>query len=69
VTDFTARLQTSGHFLHPVEIVSTATEAIDEVQVVRFVVKAEAAPPAAPADAAMATQPGPAGLHSTQAGG
>lgn len=45
VTDFTERLQTSGYFLRPVEIVSTATEAIEEVGVVRFVIKAEAVPP------------------------
>lgn len=45
VTDFTERLQTSGYFLRPVEIVSTATEAVEEVGVVRFVIKAEAVPP------------------------
>ncbi len=52
VTDFTERLQSSGYFLRPVEIVSTATEAIDEVGLVRFVVKAEVVPPQSPADAA-----------------
>lgn len=50
VTDFTERLQTSGYFLRPVEIVSTATEAIDEVGVVRFVIKAEAVPPQSASD-------------------
>lgn len=51
VTDFTERLQSSGYFLRPVEIVSTATEAIDDTPVVRFVVKAEVVPPQSPADA------------------
>lgn len=52
VTDFTERLQTSGFFLRPVEILSTATESIDDVGVVRFVIKAEAVPPQLPAEAA-----------------
>lgn len=56
VTDFTERLQTSGYFLRPVEIVSTATEAIDDVGVVRFVIKAEAVPPQSASDAV--TTPG-----------
>src|SRR5690606_11993207 len=50
VTDFTERLQTSGYFLRPVEIVSTSTEAIDEVGIVRFVIKAEAVPPQSASD-------------------
>ncbi len=61
VTDFTERLQSSGYFLRPVEIVSTATEAIDDTPVVRFVVKAEIVPPQSPTDAA--------GAPSTVAGG
>lgn len=50
VTDFTERLQTSGYFLRPVEIVSTSTESIDEVGIVRFVIKAEAVPPQSASD-------------------
>jgi len=52
VTDFTERLQSSGYFLRPVEILSTATEAIDDTPVVRFVVKADVVPPQSPDDAA-----------------
>ncbi|MFO7302961.1 MAG: PilN domain-containing protein [Acidobacteriota bacterium] len=62
VTDFTERLQTSGYFLRPVEIVSTATEAIDDVPVVRFVVKADVVPPQSP------TESGAVGA-ATMAGG
>jgi Tfp pilus assembly protein PilN len=54
VTDFTERLQTSGFFLRPVEILSTATESIDDVALVRFVIKAEAVPPQSPAEASTA---------------
>ena len=68
VTDFTARLQTSGYFLHPVEIVSTSTEAIDDVPIVRFVVKAETAPPAPSADALVAVPSGNAALNAPRAG-
>lgn len=64
VTDFTERLQTSGYFLRPVEIISTSTEAIDEVPVVRFVVRAEVVPPQSPAEAAATP-----GLAPTIAGG
>lgn len=52
ITDFTERLQNSGYFLRPVEILSTSTEAIDDVALVRFVVKAEVVPPQSPAEAA-----------------
>jgi type IV pilus assembly protein PilN len=45
VTDFAARLQESGLFRHPVEILTTVTEVVDETTVVRFSVKAEALPP------------------------
>jgi type IV pilus assembly protein PilN len=51
VTDFTERLQVSGFFKRPVEILSTGTELIDETEVVRFVVKAEPVPPQAPGTA------------------
>jgi type IV pilus assembly protein PilN len=45
VTDFTERLQNSGLFRHPVEILTTLSETVDETSVVRFSVKAEALPP------------------------
>jgi Tfp pilus assembly protein PilN len=44
VTDFTERLQSSGFFKRPVEILSTGTETIDETDVIRFSVKAEPVP-------------------------
>jgi type IV pilus assembly protein PilN len=46
VTDFTERLQNSGLFEHPVEILTTATETVEETTVIRFSVKAEAVKPA-----------------------
>jgi type IV pilus assembly protein PilN len=64
ITDFTERLQNSGYFLRPVEIMSTATEAIEETPVVRFVVKAEVVPPQSPVEAAAAP-----GASPTIAGG
>jgi len=58
VTDFTQHLQNSGLFRHPVEILTTSTEMIDETNVVRFSVKAEAVRPAVPT-AAVATAAAP----------
>jgi type IV pilus assembly protein PilN len=52
VTDFTERLQDSGYFKKPVEILATSTEVIDETNVVRFSVKADAVPSSPPAGAA-----------------
>ena len=50
VTDFTQRIQNSGLFKPPVEILTTTTELVEEVPVVRFAIKADAAAaPAAPA--------------------
>jgi type IV pilus assembly protein PilN len=57
VTDFTERLQSSGYFKKPVEILTTATDAIDDIEVIKFSVKADAVsqqsldpePPAVPA--------------------
>ena len=43
VTDFVERLQDSGIFDRPVDIVSTGTEQLDEISVVRFAVKSQAA--------------------------
>jgi type IV pilus assembly protein PilN len=57
VTDFTERLQNSGYFQKPVEILTTSTEAIDDATVVKFSVKADAVAtqPAAGAAAGAAT--------------
>ena len=52
VTDFAERLQNSGVFDRPVEIVTTSMELVDELSVVRFALKAQAfgtTPPAAAA--------------------
>jgi Tfp pilus assembly protein PilN len=59
VTDFAEFLQNSGLFLRPVEIVTTLDEPVEEQQVVRFVMKAEAAPPAPAAPAAAITSAAP----------
>jgi type IV pilus assembly protein PilN len=51
VTDFAERLQVSGIFDRPVEIVTTSMENVDEASVVRFALKAWAVgttPPAQP---------------------
>lgn len=52
VTDFTERLQNSGYFQKPVEILATTTEVIDETSVIHFIVKADAVTPQPPAGAA-----------------
>jgi Tfp pilus assembly protein PilN len=67
VTDFTQRMQNSGQFKPPVEILTTTTELFEEVSVVRFAIKAEAALAATPAPvpaapASTATVPGQAGM-------
>ncbi len=42
LTDFVDRLQTSGRFQHPVDIVTTNMETVQETSVVRFALKAAA---------------------------
>ena len=42
LTDFVERLQTSGRFEHPVDIVTTNMETVQEQSVVRFALKAAA---------------------------
>lgn len=42
LTDFVERLQTSGRFLRPVDIVTTSMEIVQEASVVRFALKAAA---------------------------
>jgi len=61
VTDFAERLQTSGLFKRPVEIVTTVDEVFEQTDVVRFVIRAEATGPLAPLaepGASAPTQPG-----------
>jgi type IV pilus assembly protein PilN len=50
VTDFAERLQTSGLFKRPVDIVTTVAEVFEQANVVRFVVRAEADGVIAPVD-------------------
>lgn len=42
LTDFVERLQTSGRFVHPVDIVTTNMETVQDQSVVRFALKASA---------------------------
>jgi type IV pilus assembly protein PilN len=62
VTDFAERLQTSGLFKRPVEIVTSVAETYEQVDVVRFLVRAQAtgsiAPIADPAQPAGPSRPG-----------
>lgn len=55
VTDFVERLQMSGAFERPVEIVTTGMELVDESSLVRFAIKAQAAGTSEAAAAAAAT--------------
>ena len=66
ITDFAARMQVSGLFKHPVEILTTSTETYEDITVVKFAIKAEAIPPAPStglpgpsASSALATTPAP----------
>jgi Tfp pilus assembly protein PilN len=53
ITDFAQALQVSGFFKMPVEIVTTLMEAVEDANVIRFVLKAEpAAGPVVPATGA-----------------
>lgn len=61
VTDFAETMQTSGLFKMPVEILSTTSEVVEEMDLVKFAVKAEPLKPAAPVTApATGTTPVPA---------
>jgi type IV pilus assembly protein PilN len=42
LTDFVDRLQTSGRFEHPVDIITTSMETVSDTSVVRFALKASA---------------------------
>jgi type IV pilus assembly protein PilN len=57
VTDFAQQLQDSGHFQKPVEIVATSTEVLEETQVIKFTLKAEAIAPVNPAQAKPSAPP------------
>jgi type IV pilus assembly protein PilN len=59
VTDFVERLQTSGIFDRPVEIVTTSMEVLEESSLVRFAIKAQARG---------TSTPGPAGSGASPAG-
>jgi type IV pilus assembly protein PilN len=63
VTDFAQQLQDSGHFQRPVEIVTTSTETLEETQVIKFTLKAEALAPVAP----VPTSTPPTGTSTTAA--
>ena len=61
VSDFAEGLQRSGLFKMPVEIVATTTEIVEENDVIRFILKAEAAtapPPTTVVNATPAGRPG-----------
>jgi type IV pilus assembly protein PilN len=61
ITDFAERMQNSGLFLRPVEILSTSTDVIEETSVIKFTVRAEAVGPApAPATSPAITTAAPA---------
>ncbi len=64
ITDFTQQLQNSGYFQRPVEILSTATEMVEDTEVVRFSVKADAVQAQSPGDTAAGPAP-----SSAMAGG
>ncbi|HUF48246.1 MAG TPA: PilN domain-containing protein [Vicinamibacterales bacterium] len=59
VTDFAERLQTSGLFRRPVEIVTTTAEQFEQVDVIRFMLRADAVGSIAPIELpATAARPG-----------
>ena len=47
LTDFVDRLQTSGRFVHTIDIVTTSMETLGEASVVRFAIRGEVRAPAA----------------------
>ncbi len=53
VTDFAQKMQNSGLFEHPVEILTTLTEQVEQTTVVRFSIRAESAQPRAAAPTAL----------------
>lgn len=65
ITDFTERLQNSGVFERPVEILTTSTESVEDTTVIRFAVKADVVAPVAP-PSALAPAPGGRAVASVQ---
>ena len=61
VTDFALRMQNSGLFEHPVEILTTMTEQVDQTTVVRFSIRAEASQPRTTVPTALSATSAPAG--------
>lgn len=57
LTEFIDRLQTSGRFARPIDIITTSMETIAEASVVRFAIRGEVGTPAPPADAAGTATP------------
>ena len=49
ISDFARRMQNSGLFRHPVEILTTVAEVYEQTNVVRFVIRAEVVDPGSPA--------------------
>lgn len=69
VTDFTEQMQNSGLFMKPVEIVTTTTETLDDLNVIHFIVKGEGiglaeVPPPPPAKG----KPGKPGAAAAKSG-
>ena len=60
VTDFAETMQQSGLFKMPVEILSTATELVEEATVVKFSLRADAQTPLVPETPATPAAPGAA---------
>ena len=60
VTDFAETMQQSGMFKMPIEILSTATELIEEATVVKFSIRADALKPLVPETAPPPGAPGAA---------
>lgn len=57
VTDFAERMQNSGQFQRPVEILTTTSEVVEETGVVRFKLRAEAVAPTLPSSTVNASAP------------
>jgi len=64
VTEFIDRLQTSGRFSRPIDIVTTSMETVADASVVRFAIRGEVGTPPVPGDPAGTSLPGaPAGAQ------
>ncbi|MEO6222510.1 MAG: PilN domain-containing protein [Vicinamibacterales bacterium] len=61
LTEFIDRLQVSGRFVRPVDIVTTTTETIAESTVTRFVIRGEVGPAVVMPAAAVPAKPAPSG--------